>query len=364
MSKKIKTNLNKFLALSLSFVLIFILAACNNNDDGETTGTTNVVSEPYSGSEFLMGTYVTISIYDEGKEDVLNLAFDRIRELDIMLSSNDQGSDIDAINNSAGKEPVEVTDETFELLELALEYSSVENGSFDLTIGPIINLWRIGFDDARVPEPGEIEEALTLVNHENLILDADAQTAYLTEEGMRIDLGAIAKGYIADETAEVLSENGVSTAILNLGGNIVIMGDSPNRDTGGFNVGVQDPNAQLNQYVGTILLRDKSIVTSGIYERVIEEDGQEYHHLMDPETGYPINNELSSVTIISDKSVDGDGLSTLIFAFGLEEGLDYINNLDGVGAIFITRDFELYTSDDIKDDFRLTNEDLTWINQD
>jgi thiamine biosynthesis lipoprotein len=357
MSNTIKNN-SKLLFL-LTALLLFVVTGCGNSEEATPT----LLEEPYEQSEFLMGTYVTMSVYDEGKEEVLDEAFARVEELDEKLSSNDTGSEIDAINQNAGVEPVEVSNDVFPLLEAAAEYSAVPNGGFDYTIGPITNLWRIGFDDARVPEDNEIEAVLPLVDHEKAELNADDQTVFLTEEGMRLDLGAIAKGYIADEVIKIMRDNGVTTGIVDLGGNVVVMGDSPTRDTGGWNVGVQDPNAPRSNYVAAINLKDKSIVTSGIYERYIEEDGERYHHLLNPETGYPFDNELASVTIISDKSVDGDGLSTLVFGFGLEAGLEYVNDLDGIEAVFITKDNELYTTEGLKDTLTLTSEDYTWVNQ-
>lgn len=214
-----------------------------------------------------------------------------------------------------------------------------------------------------MPEPSEVEEALPLVNHEKVELDADKKTVFLTEEGMDIDLGAIAKGYIADEVIEVLKEHDVTTAIVDLGGNVVIMGDSPTRDTGGFNVGVQNPDSTRGKIVGSVNLKNKSIVTSGIYERYIEKEGKMYHHLMNPDTGYPFDNDLAGVTVITDKSVDGDALSTVVFGFGLEEGLNFVNSQEGIEAVFISLDEEIYTSDGITDDFNLTDDTFTWVNQ-
>ena len=337
--------------------LTLLLSACGTSEASEP----NLLDTPYDRGEFVMGTYVTMRVYDEGKEDTLELAFDRVRELDKMLSSNDTGSQIDTINQNAGKEPVITSDEVFTLIVAAAEYSDVLGGGFDYTIGPLTNLWRIGFDDARVPEPEEIEAILPLVSHELVELNSDVQTVFLTQEGMRLDLGAIAKGYIADEVIKVLKDNGVTTSIIDLGGNIVVMGDSPTRETGGFNVGIQDPNSVRNAYIGTLLLRNKSIVTSGIYERFVEKDGVQYHHLLHPDTGYPFENELASVTIISDKSIDGDGLSTTVFAMGLEAGRAYVEGVDNTDAIFITKDNDVYVTSGIEEDFVLTNEEYNWV---
>lgn len=351
---EMKGNRPKWLVLLSS--LLLILAACGNSEQENT-----ILETPYEGSEFLMGTYVSLRVYDEGKEEVLDEAFARIAELSDKITTNEPGSEMEEVNQAAGEQAVVVSDDVFPLVETAAEYSALPNSGFDYTVGPITDLWRIGFDDARVPEPGEIEAVLPLVDNSKVELDAEEQSVFLQEAGMRIDLGAIAKGYIADQVVELFKEAGVTTAILDLGGNIVVMGDSPTRDTGGFNVGVQDPFDLRGSYVGAINLQDKSIVTSGIYERYIEEDGEIYHHLMDPTTGYPFDNNLASVTIVSDDSVDGDALSTVAFGFGLEEGLEYVNGLDEVEGIFITKDRDIYLSEGLTENFTLTNDEYQVI---
>lgn len=344
--------------ISILFTLMLLfIAGCRTEDE------VTLVETPYDQTEFLMGTYVSLSVYDEGKEEVLDEAFARVAELENQIAMNDPASEITEINEAAGEEPVAVSDDVYTLIETAAEYSALLNSGFDYTIGPITNLWRIGFDDARVPEPAEVEEVLPLVDHEKVELNAEEQSVYLTESDMVIDLGAIAKGYITDEVKEVFLENEVTTAIMDLGGNVVVMGDSPTREDGGFNVGVQDPFSDRGDYVGAINLSDKSIVTSGIYERYIEEDGEIYHHLMNPDTGYPFDNNLASVTIISEDSIDGDALSTVVFGFGLEDGLEYVNAQEDIEGVFITKDWEIHLSEGIEDDFSMTNDNYTIIEE-
>lgn len=344
--------------LSVLVLFVFLLAGCGPKEEEVT-----LLETPYDTTAFLMGTYVSLRVYDEGKEDVLEMAVDRIAELADKITTNEPGSEMDAVNEAAGSQPVAVSDDVFPLIEIAEKFSAVPNGGFDYTIGPVTDLWRIGFDDARVPEPEEIEEVLSLVNHDLVELNAETNEVYLQDAGMKLDLGAIAKGYIADEVKKLFIEQGVTTAIIDLGGNIVVMGDSPTRDTGGFNVGVQDPSDNRGSYVAALNLQDQSIVTSGIYERYIEQDGEIYHHLMNPQTGYPFDNELASVTIISEQSIDGDALSTVAFGFGLEEGLKYVNDYEKIEGVFITKDRKVYTTDGLTDNFNLTNDDYDWINQ-
>lgn len=347
---------NTTMRILFAFFLLFI-AGCSAEEEA------TLLEEPYDQTEFLMGTYVSLRVYDEGKEEVMDEAFERVAELEQQIGMNIDSSEIAEINAAAGEQPVSVSDDVYELLEVSADYSALSNSGFDYTIGPITNLWRIGFDDARVPEPEEVEAVLPLVDHEKVELNVEDQSIYLTDSDMVLDLGAIAKGYITDEVKEVFQDNNVSTAIMDLGGNVVVMGDSPTREDGGFNVGVQDPYSDRGNYVGAMNLSDKSIVTSGIYERYIEEDGEIYHHLMNPETGYPFDNNLASVTILSDESIDGDALSTVVFGFGLEDGLEYINNQEDIEAIFITKDYEIYLSSGISEDFTLTNDAYTVIEQ-
>lgn len=350
-NKKIGIN------ILLSLILLFVVGC------GAAEEEANILETPYEQTEFLMGTYVSLRIYDEEKEEVLDEAFARVQELEDKISMVDPASEIAEVNQAAGEHAVSVSDDVYPLVEVAAEYSALPDSGFEYTIGPITNLWRIGFDDARVPEPEEVQDVLPLVDHEKVELNEEEQSVFLTEPEMVIDLGAIAKGYITDEVQKVFLENDVTTGIIDLGGNVVVMGDSPTREDGGFNVGVQDPFSDRGEYIGAVNLADKSIVTSGIYERYIEEDGVVYHHLMDPETGYPFDNNLASVTIISEESIDGDALSTVVFGFGLEDGLDYVNNQEDIDGIFVTKDRDVYISDGLGDEFSLTNENYTVIDE-
>lgn len=341
-------------------LLAFLFGGCGNGDVQEEAG---LLKEPYEKTEFLMGTYVTVRIYDEGKEAVLEKAFDRVEELADKVTVNEPGSEIDAVNEAAGTEAVQLSKDVYPLVKSAWAYSEASNGDFDLSIGPITELWHIGFDDAKKPEQSEIDAALTLVDYERVVLDDADRSVYLEEAGMLIDLGAIAKGYITDEVKELLVEEGVTTAIIDLGGNVYVLGGSPLREGESWNVGIQDPLAARGETIGKTKQTDRSIVTSGIYERFIEVDGISYHHLMDPETGYPFDNDIAGVSILSDKSIDGDALSTLVFGLGVEAGLAYVNERDDIEAVFVTKDKKVYVSNGLTDNFELTNDDYVWENE-
>ncbi|WP_225744702.1 FAD:protein FMN transferase [Marinilactibacillus sp. Marseille-P9653] len=347
--------------LLLCFLLLFV-SGC-----GPFTSSDNrdLAATPYEETEFLMGTVVRIAIYNKDSEAVLDTAFDRIKELAGFITTEEDGehSLISKINEQAGKEPVAISDDLYELIKSSVTYSEETNGSFDLTIGPLTNLWRIGYPEARLPDQTEIDQALALVDYNKVVLNDQDQTVFLKDPDMRLDLGAIAKGFITDEIVQVLKENDVNTAIIDLGGNLFVMGNSPRDEQAEWQVGIQDPFEDRGTILGSLPASDESIVTSGVYERFLEVDGKQYAHLMNPETGYPFDNELAGVSVVTKESIDGDGLSTSLFSKGLDKGLDFVNQLDGVDAIFITKDKDVYVSDGLKD-FDLTNDAFTLMNGD
>lgn len=335
-----------FIILTISVVIF--LTACGSKNTQKT-------SNPLSRTEFLLGTVVKVSLYDHGSEELLDLSMNKLRELENTLSINKTGTLIDEINAQAGLSPVKVDEATYQVIEKGLEYSQLTNGAFDITIGPVVKLWNIGFPEARVPSDEEIKETLPRVGFDKVILNPNDSTVYLTEKGMSLDLGGIGKGFAADEVATLLKEHGVKHAIIDLGGNLYTLGDKPGDQL--WSIGVQDPFNPRGKIIGRLKVANKSIVTSGIYERYLEdEEGNKYHHILDPKTGYPYENQIAGVTIISDFSTDGDALSTAVFAMGVEEGLEFVESLGGVDAIFITLDSKVYTTTGVKESFTLTNE--------
>ncbi|GMQ73749.1 FAD:protein FMN transferase [Tetragenococcus halophilus] len=341
------------------FVVFIFSAACSSEEETdqstEASYAQGMKKEPYTQEEFLLGTYTRIRVFDEDKEDVLQPAFDRIKELEDKITINQSGSEIDEINENAGEKPVKVSKDIYDLLKQARDYSEKSDGGFNLMVGAITQLWRIGFDDARKPSQDEIDEALKHVDYNDIVFDDDKQTVYLEDEDAIIDLGAIAKGYIADEAVAVLKEHDVKSAIVDLGGNIYVVGHSNRGENEDWTVGIQDPNDERGSVLGSIKESDKTIVTSGIYERYLEVDGESYHHLFDAETGYPYDNDIASATVITDKSIDGDGLTTVIFDKGVKDGLKYIedNTPEGTSAVFVTKEDKVYMTEDIEDSFEL-----------
>lgn len=325
-----------------------------------------IPAEPIKKTSLVIGTICTITLYDSDDYSIIDKAMERLTELENILSINKTGTELDKVNDMAGIEPVPVSDDTLKVIKNGLEYSAISNGSLDITVGPLVKLWGIGTDFAKVPTEEEINSAKELINYKDVEINEDNKTIFLKNPNMIIDLGAIAKGYAADEVAKLLKDNGIKNAIINLGGNIFVLGKKV--DGTDWKVGIQNPEKPEepespqksdDSTIGYVTVSNKSIVTSGVYERYFEKDGKKYHHILNPETGYPYENEILGVSIISDKSIDGDSLSTTLFALGVEKGLELIESTKGVNALFITRDHKLYMSKGFDKIFTLTNTNYT-----
>lgn len=341
----------KAISLLIGIFLIFSLIGCTNSNDD---------SKPLSKTEYFMGTVVTVTLYDNKSEKIIDKAFEEVNKIEQLVSINMEGTELDEVNNNAGIKPVKVSDDTYNIIKKGLEYSSLTNGSFDITIGPLVKLWSIGLPEAKVPTIEEIKEKIQYINYNDVELNNSEKTVFLKKPGMIIDLGGIAKGYTADVIAQTLKDEGVEKAIIDLGGNIYALGEKAENTL--WRIGIQNPDQTRGEIVGSINVKDKSIVTSGIYERFIEQDGVKYHHILSPKSGYPYDNEIAGVTIISDKSIDGDALSTSVFSMGITKGLEFINSLPDTEAIFITKDHKIYLTEGSQEIFKLTNDDFQIIN--
>ncbi len=257
-----------------------------------------------------------------------------------LLSATIETSEISRINQAGGA-PVSVSRETAELIEKGIEYGDISGGLFDITIASASSLWDFTDNDRKeLPDPKALEEAVSHIDYR--CIRVEGTTVTLTDPGAKIDLGGIAKGYIADRLKDYLKSEGVEHALIDLGGNMLALGGRT--DGSNFRIGLQEPFADTGTVMAVVSVNDRSVVTSGDYERYFEKDGIIYHHILDPNTGYPIQNDLDQVTILSDESVDGDALSTTCFALGLEDGLELIQSLDDTEAIFVTKDGEIHIS--------------------
>ena len=278
-------------------------------------------------SDFLLDTYVSVTVYGKNAKAAANAALARVREIDKQLSAFNPTSDVSRINSAGANTPVAVSEECFALIERALSLSQQTDGAFDITVKPVMDLWGFGGETTKVPEEGELLRALEKVDYRSVYLDKTNKTVTLLKEGMAIDLGGIAKGFCADEAADVLEQEGVENAYLDFGGNVVTLGEMPlglfgriknHAKTRPFVVGIQDPNETRGVCLETYTVKNErcAIVTSGGYERYFEENGVKYHHILSPATGRQPNNGILSVTVIAESSETADALSTALFVTG------------------------------------------------
>ena len=336
----------KFISLILILIVLLPLAGCS------------VGKKEYSKEAFMMGTIISLKYYGKDGEKAIEESVKRIDEIEKSMSLNIGDSEISQINKEAGIKPVIVSDSIFEVIERGIYYGELSKSRFDISIRPVDALWAIGTENERVPEKSEIDEALKKVDYRNIEINKEKKTIYLKEKGMAIDLGGIAKGYAADELVNILKKYKIDSAMINLGGNLYVYGSKDGKEV--LNIGIQDPKKTQGEYFGVVKVKDKSVVTSGNYERYFEKDGKRYHHIMDPSTGYPSENGIISSTIISDKSIDGDALSTATYVIGVEKAMQLIESIGGVEAIIVTDDNKIYTSSGINEsNFNITNKEYS-----
>ncbi len=301
------------------------------------TGCHLVTKEPISKTGIYFDTVITIDIYDSNDTSILDQCFQYCYDLEQTVSRTIETSEIYQLNHANGN-PVKVSDITLELIQKGIEYGDLTDGKFDITIAPLSELWDFKNNTGTVPKESHIIEALSHVNYKNIVIDGNMIS--LSDPKAAIDLGGIAKGYMADRLKEYLKGKGVKSALINLGGNILAIGSKPEGVP--FNLGIQKPFHKQGSTITSVKIIDSSVVSSGVYERYFETDDVLYHHILNTETGFPYDNGLLGVTILSEKSVDGDALSTSCFALGLEDGMKLIESLNGVDAIFVTVDYQLH----------------------
>lgn len=320
---------------------------------GNQTASTDYLVIPLTSGEVspisacsydLLHTVCTIQIYDSTDYEILNECFAVIDKYEKLFSRTLECSEVYRINHGAGT-TFEISDELKDILEFSLSYGNLSGGALDVSIAPLSSLWDFSSLEHKTEAPSaeDIQAAQALVNYADITIEGNTLT--FAKEGMQLELGAVAKGYIADRVKEFLLSKGVTSAIINLGGNILLVGEKP--DGTAFNVGIQKPFEDRDSVVVAISeLKDCSMVSSGIYERYFyDADGKFYHHILDAKTGYPCDTDLTQVTIISPDSATGDALSTACFALGLKKGMELIHSLENIYAVFITSDGELHFSD-------------------
>lgn len=299
-------------------------------------------TDPIQQSGFYFDTVITITLYDPSKTAELEHCFELASLYESYFSASIPDSDISKINDSAGT-PVWVHDETAELIKKGLYYGKLSGGKFDITIGKLTSLWDFHTDTPDIPDAAAIAKAAAAADYHHVMVNGNEVT--LTDKEAALDTGGIAKGYIADRLKEYLLSQGITSGLINLGGNVLAIGSKTNGDA--YTIGIQKPFDDTGASIASVQIRDQTVVTSGIYERSFEKDGRLYHHILDTDTGYPYDNGLFSVSVICPDSADGDGLSTSCFSLGLEDGMELIESIENAEAVFITSDYQLHCSSGI-----------------
>lgn len=347
-----------FLLVMISVLCcILFLGACTQNAE----------SQPISKTGFAFDTVVTLTVYDKEQSGVLDECFALCESYEALFSATRADSEVWAINNSGGA-PVPVSFETASLIQSALFWCEQSGGALDLTMLPISEKWCISMQmnckadnpdyEFYIPDAASLDKLREHVNYRNVVISDDngkvvtydetlsdehSYRVQLLDKEAAIDLGFIAKGYIADRLKEFMVSKGVTSGVISLGGNVLLIGEKP--DGSAYRIGIQKPFGNAGEVIDTVAETDTSVVSSGCYERYfLGDNGEIYHHIFDVKTGMPVQNNLLGVTIICDSSLQGDALSTYCYILGLEDGLKLVQSLDGVRAVFVTKDFEVIKS--------------------
>lgn len=342
--------------MNKKFTLITFIAFCAVSVI--LTSCSNPTQKEVTRQAFMLDTIITLKYYGDDADVAANESIDRLNAIDLKMSTFKQSSEISKINANAGGAPVKVSADTFFVIQRAIQISKTDLGGFDISIGPLVNLWGIGTPHQKISTKAEIDKAKKLVNFNDIVLDKTNLTIKLKRKGQALDLGGIAKGYAADQLKDICSKHNITSAFVSLGGNVYAIGNNTNGAP--WRIGIQDPLNDIGQYIGIINVTDKSVVTAGNYQRFFIKNGIRYHHLIDPSTGYPADKGIISATIISSTSINCDALSNTTYILGVDKAIKLIESMNGVNAIFITSDKKVYVTSGLKNNFQLTNKGYTY----
>ena len=337
---RIRTGWVVFILLALTAALFLSGCSENSSDDREMR------------SRLVMDTKVDVTLFGVSSQEataVANEMFEEMERLENILSRHISGSDISRINDAAGKNWVSVEPETVDVLKESIAAAELTEGVFDPTVGILLRLWGFGTEDPKVPSPDELEHALQLVGYDYIQIDEENNKVFLTQPGMNIDVGGIAKGYVVDRGQDVTAEAGIKAVFINAGGDISIRGSRP--QGGKWRVAIQDPD-NPQEWIAIIEMEEGSIATSGDYQRFFEQEGVIYHHILDPFTGFPARH-VTSVTVTGPSTSMVDALTTGIFVLGVERGLDLLEALPGYEGLIVDNDGELYITAGLEDDVEI-----------
>jgi len=329
--------IKKILAIGMSIFLIISMVSCSKEDEKVDKYATK------------MDTIMHLTAYGPNASKAIEAAFNRVDEIEKIASRSISTSDVNKINEAAGKEYVQVHPEIIKIIKTSVEYSKISNGAFDITVSPLIKLWGIGTNDERIPMDSEIKESVALVGYNNISINDADNSVKLMKAGMSIDLGGVAKGFTADEIIKVFKKYDVNSAIINLGGSsIYTLGEKPDKTL--WSIAIQNPRKEKNEgNIGIVNLSQDVLSTSGDYQRFFIHEGKRYHHILDPATGYPAEAGVMSDTVLVDSSIDdcnmiADILTKITFVSGVDKGFKIIDSLEGISCIALTTDFKIYKS--------------------
>ena len=349
-----KGILKKALPLLFFLLCVFFLAGCsklteNRVSDQEQSVTQKEITdpgEPISRDLFAMDTFMTLTVYGEDAQDALDAAEAEISRLDELLSTGMEDSEISQLNRNG--ETI-LSDDPAYLYERSLEVNKMTDGAFDPMIYPLMEAWGFTTREYAVPDQEMLLRLLDLTDLSDVSYSPEDHHIVFEKEGMAIDFGGIAKGYTSASVIDILKEKGIGHAVISLGGNVQVLGTKPDGTL--WKVAIRDPQ-NISGFIGIAQVSDKAVITSGGYERFFEENGKIYHHILDPSTGYPAENGLLSVTVISEDGTLADALSTALYVMGLEPAEQvWRDNRDLFDAVFVTDSGKLYITEGIRDSF-------------
>lgn len=340
----------RFIKAFSVLILIIILVGCSNENEVNTSKTTYTTTVndtiPASKEFFAMDTYMEVDAYGDNGEKAVAKAEKKVNKLDSILSTGKSTSEISKLNKN--KKQV-VSADTMSLIKESVKISKETNSAFNPTIYPLMELWGFTTKNYYVPKDNEIKPLLNHMDIDNIKIDERKNEVSFKDSNMKIDLGAIAKGYTSSKIIDIFKENNIKSGMVTLGGNVQVLGKKP--DGSLWKVGIQNPIGE-DEYLGVLQTSDKAVITSGGYERNFTKNGKTYHHILDPSNGYPANNGLTSVTIISSDGTLADALSTSLFVMGKDKAIDFYKKSNyNFDYILYTSDNKLIISDGIEDIF-------------
>lgn len=313
--------MRKITSLTILILLLLALTSCKQ------------ARTPVTKTGLYFDTIISITLYEKNSSELIDECLSIADKYDKLFSKTNPDSDISKVNSTTDWTPI--NQETFDLITSTFKYEDLSRGKFSVMCGALVDLWDIPKRSASLPSSKEIENAIRLCGKDTLDVDSSTTSVRINTVGAKLDLGAVAKGYVADKMKEYLISQGVESGIIQLGGNVLTIGNNPTKESGLYSIGITKPFSNDGEVITTVTTEGDSVVTSGNYQRYFEYGGKIYHHIIDLTTGYPADTGLNSVTVICDSSTEADIMSTILFLSGKEKGIEFVDSLNLTDAIFI-----------------------------